>query len=173
MAAVGSYLGLQPLQATLGLGFSEGCEPGDPICRWRGHDLILDIVPLNPDVLGFSNRWYEPGWELAQTVPTAAGPIQILEFGHYLASKLEAYQQRGTDPRMSHDLEDVILALAARQSLSDDLGRFTEKVAEFLRIVLGTVFTGPHHRDILPAYLLAEMSGAAKRVQSFLVDLQS
>ncbi len=40
-------------------GFQRGDREGDPICRWRLSDLVLDIMPLDEKVLGFSNRWYE------------------------------------------------------------------------------------------------------------------
>jgi hypothetical protein len=35
---------------------------GEPvICRWRSADpqLVLDVMPTDPDILGFSNPWYE------------------------------------------------------------------------------------------------------------------
>jgi len=33
-------------------------QPGDPLCRWRSGELVLDVMPLDESVLGFSNRWY-------------------------------------------------------------------------------------------------------------------
>lgn len=29
-----------------------------PICRWTYDDEIVDIMPDDPSILGFSNRWY-------------------------------------------------------------------------------------------------------------------
>ena len=40
------------------LGFSED-DQDNVICRWRGHNLIVDVMPAREEVLGFSNRWYE------------------------------------------------------------------------------------------------------------------
>lgn len=39
-------------------GFSNDQTPGSPICRWTYDDEIVDIMPDDPSILGFSNRWY-------------------------------------------------------------------------------------------------------------------
>src|SRR5579884_3545889 len=41
------------------LGFTEENRKGAPLCRWRHKQLILDVMPLDEKVLGFSNRWYK------------------------------------------------------------------------------------------------------------------
>jgi hypothetical protein len=38
-------------------GFREDTSEGAPICRWRQKKTILDIMPLDEKILGFSNRW--------------------------------------------------------------------------------------------------------------------
>ncbi len=40
------------------LGFAEDVSEGAPICRWRQQNTVLDVMPLDPKILGFSNRWY-------------------------------------------------------------------------------------------------------------------
>lgn len=42
------------------LGFVNDVESGI-ICRYKIDGLVVDIMPTNPDVLGFSNRWYKDG----------------------------------------------------------------------------------------------------------------
>jgi hypothetical protein len=29
------------------------------ICRWKNDDIILDIMPTNKNILGFTNEWYK------------------------------------------------------------------------------------------------------------------
>ncbi len=29
------------------------------LCRWVSQEVILDVMPIDPDILGFSNRWRE------------------------------------------------------------------------------------------------------------------
>src|SRR5207248_1193725 len=39
------------------LGFSEDAREGAPLCRWVREGAILDVMPLDEKILGFSNRW--------------------------------------------------------------------------------------------------------------------
>lgn len=47
------------------LGFSEDTTEGAPMCRWVQQLLILDVMPLDEDILGFSNRWYRAAMNAA------------------------------------------------------------------------------------------------------------
>ncbi len=47
------------------LGLAEDTTPGAPLCRWRRDDLIVDVMPTDATVLGFSNRWYRGAIETA------------------------------------------------------------------------------------------------------------
>jgi len=38
------------------LGFNEDTSEGAPVCRWIQGGIILDVMPLDANVLGFSNR---------------------------------------------------------------------------------------------------------------------
>lgn len=40
-------------------GFIEDTSTSALICRWRSKDSILDVMPTNPKILGFSNRWFK------------------------------------------------------------------------------------------------------------------
>ena len=40
------------------LGFAEDTSEGAPLCRWKNGVVILDVMPLSQEILGFSNRWY-------------------------------------------------------------------------------------------------------------------
>jgi hypothetical protein len=48
-------------------GFTEDAGEGAPICRWRQKKTILDVMPLDEKILGFSNRWYKPALDSAIT----------------------------------------------------------------------------------------------------------
>ena len=49
------------------LGFSEDASEGAPLCRWVNSGRILDVMPLDEHILGFSNRWYRASMEAAIT----------------------------------------------------------------------------------------------------------
>ena len=48
------YAALSERLRTLGL--AEDTTLGAPLCRWRRDDLIVDVMPVDEHVLGFSNR---------------------------------------------------------------------------------------------------------------------
>ncbi len=94
-------------------GFTHDTRAKAPICRFRYKDiLILDVMPDDKGVLGFSNSWYTPGIKDKVTKSIEDKNINILSLPYFLASKFEAFENRGSeDPRFSTDLEDIILVL--------------------------------------------------------------
>ena len=101
------YTALSERLRTLGL--AEDTTPGAPLCRWRRNDLIVDIMPTDATVLGFSNRWYPAAIETAQTFYIAGHDARVVTPALFIATKLEAFHGRGGDDVVaSHDLEDII-----------------------------------------------------------------
>ena len=89
-------------------GFTEDAGEGAPICRWRQKKTILDVMPLDENILGFSNRWYKPALDFA--VVHELGPdlrVRVVTGVYFCATKLDAFAGRGKgDYQLSHDLED-------------------------------------------------------------------
>lgn len=105
-------------------GFSQDrLLPGDPICRWRSGPLIIDVMPIDERVLGFSNRWYAEGIIHFRLIPLPSGDqIRILPPGYFLATKIEAFRGRGEDDILdSHDFEDIVSLIDGCSELRDDL----------------------------------------------------
>ena len=70
----GAYFELQMRLITLG--FAPDQRVGAPICRMRTvDDLLLDVLPLDDAILGFSNRWYPYAMESATNFMLEAGLI--------------------------------------------------------------------------------------------------
>lgn len=93
--------------------FKNDITPGAPICRWTYEDIIVDIMPVETDILGFENQWYKTGifQKSTRTLPDGT-PIYVFPVEYYLATKFEALKGRGgTDLRLSHDFEDIIFIL--------------------------------------------------------------
>ena len=56
---VASRVEYHQLEKTLReLGFFQKMEKDDPICRWYIDEVIVDVMPTDENILGFSNRWY-------------------------------------------------------------------------------------------------------------------
>lgn len=125
VVACATYPGWAALQAELmQRGFVPVSDSDAPICRMRTPGgFLLDVMPMDPSVLGFGNRWFRPGYERAITASIGEGiNIKVFPAPHYAAAKIEAYRDRGKDdPWMSHDLEDLLTLLACRPSLPDEI----------------------------------------------------
>ncbi|MBL0115299.1 MAG: hypothetical protein IPP45_07520 [Sphingomonadales bacterium] len=106
----------------------------DVICRMRLGNLKVDFMPDDPDILGFSNRWYKEGIYTAIKYALPSGRvIKHLTSPLFLATKLEAYLGRGqNDPLGSHDLEDIINVVDGRPGILDELKAASDGVRGYL-----------------------------------------
>lgn len=170
---VSGHGGLADLEQQLRrLGFVNATEPGAPICRWHFSGLIVDVMPTDSSILGFSNRWYPEAMKNLRT-KRVAPDVEVFVFSlpYFVASKLEAFETRGKrDWLASHDLEDVIRVLDTSSSIETDLCETTGELRTYLNDELGRL---AHHADaaeILAAHLTpgSTTDARVKRMQSIL-----
>ena len=104
-------------------GFVEDMSPEAPVCRWKGGDVILDIMPTDERILGFGNQWYEAASQNAESMVLPSGHlIKMVSAPYFLITKLEAFKGRGNgDYLMSHDIEDIIAVLDGRPEVFDEI----------------------------------------------------
>lgn len=103
-----------------GLGLRHDTSEGAPICRWLTSDgLKLDVLPLEGDVLQFSNRWYAEAIASAEPVTLESGlAIRVVSAAVFLATKWDAYRDRGAGDLLgSHDVEDIVAVVAGRSTI--------------------------------------------------------
>ena len=104
-------------------GFHEDMSDDAPICRWVAMGVILDVMPIDTQILGFGNEWYAPAVKYAKTVQLPSGKsIRMVSAPYFLITKLEAFDGRGRgDYISSHDIEDIIAVLDGRPEIIDDV----------------------------------------------------
>jgi predicted nucleotidyltransferase len=105
-----SYKGYAELDERLrSLGFNNDIVSG-VICRYTIQGVIVDVMPTDPSIIGFSNRWYAEGFESAiQYHLDEQTTVQIFSLPYFVASKWEAFKGRGkNDYRTSKDFEDLV-----------------------------------------------------------------
>lgn len=125
VAEVVTLASYEAFQAELrNAGFTEDVESG-VICRWRhaAPDLVLDAVPAEPRLAGFGGHWLRPAVEASVEHQLPSGTIiRVVPPAHLLATKLEAFADRGNDDCIaSRDFEDVILLVDSREELGAEL----------------------------------------------------
>jgi len=95
------------------------------ICRWRSAEprLVLDVMPTNPDILGFSNPWYERAISSSEPIVLDSGArIQATPPAPLVATKLCAWKGRGEgDLLRSLDVHDVPTLANGRPELVDEV----------------------------------------------------
>ncbi|OOG76493.1 hypothetical protein [Algoriphagus sp. A40] len=104
------------------------------ICRYKIQGIIVDVMPTSEEILGFSNRWYTPGYANAITHQlTEEVEIRILAPTYFLATKLEAFKNRGkVDGRTSTDFEDIIFVLNNRVTIWEELKNTIPPLRDYL-----------------------------------------
>lgn len=116
-------------------GFANDTSQDAPICRWIYQDIKVDVMPTDEKVLGFNNQWYPGGVgnKISKTLPDGT-EIFLFPPEYYLASKLEAHNERGgNDLRQSHDFEDIIYILDNCTSILEDIRNADEDVKNYLK----------------------------------------
>ena len=146
------------------LGFSEDTRETAPLCRWTHGDLTLDVMPTEPSVLGFSNRWYRTVLENASFTTLPSGiTIRLITAPFFLATKMEAFRSRGRgDFYASHDLEDFVAVVEGREELLQELYRAPADVRAYLRAATRDLLAERRFREALPGYLQADSSSQAR-----------
>ncbi len=117
------------------LGLAHDISQGAPICRWLYQGIKVDVMPSHSGVLGFSNRWYEEGIRFSQEFTLSSGiRIKIFIFPYFLASKMDAFWNRGNlDYYGSKDLEDIVSVLDGREDAAREILAFNENVLVYLK----------------------------------------
>ncbi len=155
-------------------GFQEDNRPGAPLCRWCIEDLVLDLMPTQGEILGFSNRWYPLALETALHQGLPSGRlIRIVTAPVFLATKLEAFRGRGQGNFLfSHDLEDLMAVVDGRASLLDECrlsppALRNELAAQFHELLNTSAFL-----EALPAFLPPDQA-SQQRLPDLLATLRA
>lgn len=145
-------------------GFRHDTSPQAPICRWTLDDLVVDVMPTDPSLLGFSNRWYPEALRTAhrRTLPSGL-PILLVDPPCFLATKLEAFYGRGEgDFIASHDLEDVVTLVDGRSEIVDEAAGTASALRAYLREEVGKLLDDESFRRALPGHLGPDAASQAR-----------
>lgn len=139
------------------LGFDPPVREGSPICRWVSGDLVLDLMPTDPAILGFSNRWYLPALKNAQRIRIGDHDIQVITAPYFLATKLEAFHGRGkNDYQMSRDLEDIVTVIDGRPEVTKEVSVAEPSLRRYLSDEFRALLSKRDFLDALPGHLLPD-----------------
>jgi len=133
------------------------------ICRWvhKASGVIFDLMPVQPEVLGFTNRWYPYAVQTAEPVDLGEGvTIRLVSAVAFVATKLEAFASRGGGDFMSsHDLEDVLNIVDGREELTQEMAAAPAELRQAVGAAFARLLANPDFANVLPG-LVAEAERA-------------
>ncbi len=146
-----------------GLGFEQRSNER-VICRWHGYGLIVDMMPTKEIEIGFKNRWYSSA--ITSAVPIVLPndtSINVINGPHLLATKLEAFVDRGKDDIFgSHDLEDIILLVDGRPELIDEVQDSPDELKAYVAEIIQRLRDLPQIEDAIEGHLGSLLDAAAR-----------
>ncbi len=103
------------------------------ICRFKLEEILLDVMGTKPIGWALANPWFELGFEKRELIEMDNLSVHIMPLPYFLASKFVAHNDRGgSDPRMSHDFEDIVYILDNRTDWHDIIINSENKVKAYL-----------------------------------------
>lgn len=128
------------------------------VCRWFHGQLILDVMPTDEAILGFSNRWYLDAYRNPMDFHLPSGHmIKIVSPAYFLATKLAAFDGRGQgDYQASHDIEDIVAVVDGRREILTETMNAVSEVGNYLRQRFGELLDSPPFVAALPGHLAGE-----------------
>ena len=144
------------------------------MCRWVIDGIKVDTMPMQDQVLGFSNAFYSIAVGTAVTKEIAEGlEIRLISAPCFLATKIEAFLDRGKGDFMeSHDLEDVIAVVDGRPEIIDEIGNSSLELRSFLAKIFQDFLQEEDFMDAVPA-LLPPDEASQKRVSIVIERIES
>ncbi len=104
------------------------------MCRFRYEDIKVDVMSTNEIGWAPGNRWFACGFKLLEKIIIKNKTINILPLSYFLASKFDAFHERGAkDPRTSKDFEDIIYILDNRTDIADIIINSPDDVKPYLK----------------------------------------
>lgn len=127
----------------------------DVLCRWRLGRLQVDVIPTDPSILGFTNRWIQQAVNESQRLVLPTGrTIRLISAPLLVATKIEAFHDRGKgDLFSSHDIEDIANLVDGRAELLEEFAASSDDLREYVRNELDALLTYTNFTDALAGHL--------------------
>jgi len=123
-------------------GFQEASDE-NVICRWKlptfsenaePETISVDIMPADGSILGFRNAWYHEAFANKQRYRLPNGKIIfVVSPLYFIATKLEAFCDRGKLEPDDKDLEDIVTALLSFKDVREEVNSSERKVCRYIR----------------------------------------
>lgn len=148
------------------LGFTPDTD-STVICRYLHKGFIIDIMPIEADVLGFTNRWYKAGLSNAITYEIDEHhKVNIFSPPYFIASKLEAFKNRGkNDGRTSSDFEDIVFVLNNRGTIWSEIKDAEPELSMYIIDEFKALMTNPYIEEWIHCHDIHNLDAATTIIE--------
>ena len=131
------------------------------IVRHTFQGIPVDIITDGKDSpFNGTNKWYHYGFNDIRRVAVNGQEIQLFSPAIFIATKFEAFKDRGRDYRTSRDIEDILYVMQNNSSIVSEILNTHKDVLLFIREELIKIVSHSSSDEILSAnmdrLLLAE-----------------
>lgn len=133
-------------------------SPEGPVCRFTQDGLVLDVMPTNGDVLGFTNPWYEEAIATStKTILPNGLEISLIHPLCFLATKFAAFsdpiRSNAGDPNASRDLEDIVMLMDGRPEILREVSACSKQLRTYLQKQFKGILTRPFIEESIEGQL--------------------
>ena len=120
---------------------------GQSICSYKYQDIAIDIMPADDSSIGVSNIWYKPGFKYLQQIVLEDGTsINILPAPYFLATKLEAFKDRGKNDFYGSLIDN-------RTTIVEEILNADEGVRQYIKVEMTTIKNHKQADEILAMHI--------------------
>lgn len=139
-------------------------NPRDPniqqlqlVAKALGHlrERLVFVGGCATGVLNFPNKWYSSA--IKESVRIAlpdSEKIRLITAPYFIATKLEAFYDRGGGDYMSHDIEDILNVIDGRPQITHEIAHQRGLVAAYLKSQIDELISDNLFLQALPAHFL-------------------
>lgn len=126
---------------------------GTHLYRYAYKNILIDFIPFEATPFGPTNLYLKEGFKKAYSINAIGTEISVLPVSIFLATKWEAFKDRGSDPRLSHDFEDIIYVLDNNIALLEDCNTASLAVKRGLKALSTFVLEHPNCPEIIECHI--------------------
>jgi predicted nucleotidyltransferase len=122
--------------------------------RYTLPGVIVDIMPTDESILGFSNKWYLEGFKSAVEYKIDdLHTVKILAPAYFIASKIEAFKNRGkNDGRTSDDFEDIVFVFENRRTIWREMSDSDHQLKTYLLNEINKLYANRYIQEWIDAH---------------------
>lgn len=145
-------------------GFKNDTRDGAPLCRYIFKEIVVDVMPPTNEVLGWNSKWFGKTLSTAEIHLVEGIPIKVLAAPYYLATKIEAFEDRGKrDFLCSQDFEDIICLVNGRKEIVAEVQRSPQSLRHFLAKSFRKWVLHDDFQNSLEGFLVTENEPSERR----------